>query len=258
MRLLTLLFIGLALLQPVRATVYFSTVGWSQYDEGALDQSLSIDWDVFAHDKPNRVMIDDGQAVWGDDTKFTFYHDLGTVLGEGESLFYAMKVTVTGGNGVHTFAGFRESSSTVSFYGRTMLDAVGQPDYRIGVSNSEAIETGWDTSTTGQQYGTEYTIVVGYDYDTGLSSLWIDPVNESSTKIVTGGAPSAAGKNLDEFVFLSGSGDGSVHAVSALAIASSFSEAHGAIAVPEPAHYAMLLGAGALVFLVGRRKRSRR
>lgn len=234
----TLTVLSLCLSNFAYSAIFFSTVGWDGYADG--DLAGQHGWTASGFSGTTDVQVSNGSVTWGNNTDQTLI-GLGQTLGAGESIYYAMKLTVTGDNSVHRFAGFK--TTTASNAAQVGLDFLGPDDYRIGVTNATSISDSWNNPVTGQQYGQEYLVIAGYDYDTGVATLWLDPTSSSSTSISTASGVNQA-RTVDEFGLFSI--DNTVgHSMSALAIGDSFSEVFAA--VPESRHYGLILGVGLMI-----------
>ena len=161
---------------------------------------------------------------------------LGTVMGAGEKFYAAFDLINTGGSSTVYFAHFKTSGTY--YLARAFITApTGGGDYTIGLSNTSTMEVSWASDLT---FGTSYRVVTSYDYDTGVSELWIDPLNESSTKILTSTGYSDP---VEQYALRQG-GSGSSQTIDDLVVATTFNEA--LTGVPEPASL-LLLGLGALL-----------
>ncbi len=135
------------------------------------------------------VQVSSGQAVLqqgvgAEDVN----HDLGGfTLGTSGVVYAAFDVSVTGGNGTVYFAHFKNTGT--SFNSRVFVTS-GGGDYAIGLAGSSG--TVGATWATGLTFGVTYRVVISYHFDSGLSELWIDPVDINSTSISHTGATSNA------------------------------------------------------------------
>ena len=230
------------------AVVHFSTTDWSGYSDGDLTGQNG--WLTLLADTDPEIQVSGNAVEWGDNTDIA-YQPLGLTLGSGDSVYYAMHVTISAGNGVHALAGFRESG-IVGTAAQLSVDLIGDGDFRFGISNTAAVSAGWASGST---YGQKYLVVVGYVFDSGIATMWLDPTGEGSTSI---SSVALSGQEITRFNFIPGDSDGTFHSVSSLAIADSFSGAMGAVAVPEPGSYALIFSSAILGLAAIRRRGIRR
>ena len=102
----------------------------------------------------------------------------------------------------------------------------------LGVSTWTETATFWATVL---DLSTPYTVVVGANLGTDTTTLWIDPLTESSTSI---SSTAATTSTATQFAFRQASGIGTM-TIDDLAVATTFNEV-----VPEPATAGLLLVAG--------------
>lgn len=201
----------------------------------------------------NKVLVSSGlaQLVQGgsgrEDVNSTF--DGGLVMGAGDTLYAAMDVAVTAGSdmtGDNVFAHFLEGSSI--FNGRvwaTSAPGGGNFTFGVGGTGSSTIGTGvkWGSALT---YGSTYRVVVAYDFDSGDSSLWVNPINQGSTSITFNGTFS---DDIVAFALRQGTASAGAQpsqTIDNLCVATEFNEALNCI--PEPGTISLLV-LGALVAL---------
>lgn len=146
------------------------------------------------------------------------------------------------------FEYFAHWTTTSSFISRTDVAAFSAAGWRPGQGGrSSTAEVVWGSDLA---YGTDYRLVVGHDFTTGLSSLWVDPTAESDTSIVTTSA--ITGFTAQGFNFRqSAATPNQDYSIGRLRVATTFDEVLVGV-VPEPSSLAML-GLGGL--LVARRRR---
>ena len=96
---------------------------------------------------------------------------------------FDMSVADPGSYSGTDFEYFAHWNTTGSFQSRTDVAAFSASGWRPGQGGSQSTaEVVWGSDLA---YGTDYRLVVGYDFTTGLSSLWVDPTAESDTSITT-------------------------------------------------------------------------
>jgi len=164
-------------------------------------------------------------------------------IGAGTIIYASFEFSNTGGNGNVYFAHFQQG--TTNFRARTYITAatvVG--DYSLGLSNDNTIPAVWGTALT---FGTTYTVVTSYNFDTGESKLWVNPVSFASTSI---SAPGTASTAIAAFGFRQAnpSVGTSSQTIDNLNVGTDF----GDVVIPSPGALA-LIGLGGL--FAGRRRR---
>ncbi|MGA0368982.1 MAG: beta strand repeat-containing protein [Kiritimatiellia bacterium] len=138
----------------------------------------------------NRVQLTDAAS---EDNESGF----GTSFTTG-SLYFGMDLSVAD-PGTYTGTDFEYFThfSGSTFTARTDIAAFSATGYRPGVATtSSTAEAIWASSLS---YGTDYRMVVGYDFTTGLTSLWIDPTAITDTSITS--TTAVTGITLDAFNF---------------------------------------------------------
>jgi len=195
-------------------------------------------WMAHSAEGVNPVQVVSGQAILNQTgtSSEDVNSGLGVVMGAGDKFYSAFDLTNTGGSSDVYFAHFKTSST---FYlARVFITApTAGGDYTLGLSNSSTIEFAWGSDLA---FGSTYRVVTSYDYDTGVSELWINPVDESSTKLMTS---TYFSDPVEQYALRQG-GSGSSQAIDNLVVATTFNEA--LTGVPEPASL-LLLGLGALL-----------
>ncbi len=147
------------------------------------------------------------------------------------------------------FAHFKDP--TTGFRGRVFASTTNAApnSFRLGIGNSSNA-----SATSGQLAGdlslnTTYTVVTRYNLGTGLSTIWLNPLSESSPSATASDAPGPI--DITAYAFrqslATGNGMGSLF-VDDLKIGTSFADV---APIPEPAIYG-LLGLGMAAFLARR------
>lgn len=159
------------------------------------------------------------------------------------TLYYGFDMTVTSAGSSYDeyVAHFKDDGS--DFTARFHIDPAGAGgDYTVGISGSSSSpDATWATDLS---VGETYNIIVGFDFGTGVSTLWVDATSAASTSI-TSSADTVP--DLEAFAFRQSSSGGEVITFDNLVVATTFDEV-----VPEPGSLA-LLGLGGL--LIARRRR---
>lgn len=94
-------------------------------------------------------------------------------------------------------------------------------NYRLSIGNNN-FSAPEDLATADLQFNTAYKVVVSYDYDTGLSELWVNPSSESSPKLSSIGDINP-GRGVNQLIFAQGSSN-AVQTLDNLIVATSFTE----------------------------------
>lgn len=200
---------GLSAAGAARATVFFTDT--FSYENGQLtdhNMGANVSGGLWTTHSPTPVQtvttgviqVVDGKAVLVQPSAEDVNRVAGDTLASGSVWYYAARVTVedkraTPGTGLFQDAYFMhlKDSGTVNFRGRLFVtpgDLEG--NFKFGVTASSSSPTlaaaKWATDLT---FGQSYDVVVSYQAAAnnpatgmdGFTSLWVNPVNESSTKI---------------------------------------------------------------------------
>ncbi len=177
-------------------------------------------------------------------------HDLGATMGAGDNWFYSFDVTVNGSSAENYFAMFLQG--TGNFEGKLFVEPFTGSDFTFGISGSAStVAAGASTWATGLNFGTDYKVVVGFDYDSEVATLWVDPTSESSPSISNTGSFQDAATAI-AFRQSSPTSDNS-QTIDNLIVGTSFSDVVPA-AAPEPSTLA-LAALGGVTCLFGFRRR---
>jgi len=162
-------------------------------------------------------------------------------LAADDVIFASFTFSVTGGPAVTStyFAHFR---STSDFRSRIYVSAITGGDYTLAFGHDQVEET----STTVLTYGTTYTAVTYFDFNTGEAVLWINPTSTLSPAIFTSFISTTA---ITSFAFRQGPGN-TTQTIDNLIVGTSF-----ASVIPEPSSTAALAGMFALAGVMLRRRR---
>jgi len=108
-------------------------------------------------------------------------------------------------------------------------------DFTFGLgSSSSSTAVNWASDLS---FNHDYRVVIAYDYDSGDSTLWVDPTSEADTSITYDGAYSDAVTAM-AFRQAYPSSD-NFQVIDNLVVATTFQEALTGIPVPEPATMAL-------------------
>jgi hypothetical protein len=145
------------------------------------------------------------------------------------------------------------------FRTRVFLDnpstGVGGAGYRFGLSATSGPQTQvWGSDLS---FGTQYTVVGSYDFDSGASELWVNPVDESSTKLVES-TTVGPGTFVDALSlrqdFITGGVPNNQILIDAVGVGDSLADALAGLTIPEPSSMALAL-AGLIAGVAARRHR---
>ncbi|MCP4592170.1 MAG: PEP-CTERM sorting domain-containing protein [bacterium] len=173
----------------------------------------------------------------------------GTSLAAGETIYASFEFSVEDlRGGVESFDG--DQSYFVHFDGyRTRVhlrDAVGGGGgFTLGLSGGSGEPPAiWATDLA---FDTPYLGIISYEFDTGVSKLWVDPTTELSTSITDTGSDSGGVDSLCLRQDYVSAGDHGVVSIDSAATGSTFADV-----IPEPASLA-LMAMGAMTLLRRRR-----
>ncbi|MDP0499004.1 MAG: PEP-CTERM sorting domain-containing protein [Verrucomicrobiota bacterium JB022] len=216
------------------------------YPDGSLVGALNSPW-ITSGGTSGQVQVSSGAITINDsdteDVAIGFGSQTSGELFASFEFSVADPVSYTGVD-FEYFAHFRNDAS--AFISRIDLAAFSASGFRVGISsNTSEAQSVWATDLA---YGTTYTAVLSYSFETGSSTLWIDPVDRNSVNIV--GTSLSVGE-LDAFVFRqSGATPDQSITLDNLTIDTAFPVA----AVPEPSTYAALAGLCGIAFACIRRR----
>jgi len=91
---------------------------------------------------------------------------------------FVVKVVGTGTSGTVYFAHFKNTGT--SFCAQTYAILTGATTFNLGISSTSTLSATWPTPLT---KGVYYNVVTRYNATTGISTLWVDPVDQNSTSI---------------------------------------------------------------------------
>ena len=169
----------------------------------------------------------------------------GAVIGAGDIVYSGFDLSLADPGAAISdvyFAHFFENTST--FGSRIWITAPTTSGYRLALSGDSSI-----TDNDGEAYwagdlsfGTTYRVVTSYSFDDGEAQMWVDPVSEASTSVM-----STDGVAMDEFAAyaLRQSSGNTIQIIDNLRVATTFAQA---VAIPEPG--AVLFG-GLVCCIVG-------
>lgn len=188
------------------------------------------------------------------------HREAGVTMGAGETWYYGIQFSVMDTRTDPTteainndyFVHFMDNG--YGFRGRAYLDDPNVADttkYTIGLSASSGGQVvKWASDLV---FGTTYQMIVSYDYDSGESKLWIDPVDSNSVSLSD---TKDAGTAIEALAFrqdyVSGNPNNAVY-VNIAAIGNDFGSVLAATVVPEPSTLA-LGGFGVLALFLSRRR----
>ncbi len=241
------------------------------YANGALETVSSGAWTI--HSGTTALNVDGGKALINQGDSTSGLADLNAPFAgavtydpttSSDSLYYGLTVNFSSlPNAVGSyFAHFKSSTTANEFYGRlgASTEGAGAGSFRLAISSE-----GWNAATTTESptdlaLDTDYRVVVKYDMSTDRATMWVNPVNEGSTSVVSTDAPGyLAGSLIGQFAIRQGTSTGSptgfpgMLTVDDILVGTSFAAV--ATPVPEPEEWAVLAGAGLIGFALWRRRR---
>jgi hypothetical protein len=127
---------------------------------------------------------------------------------------FRLKIT-----GTQTATGtyFAHFMNTGTFFaGRVFAALVDGTTYKLGINSTSTTPLAWSAALIKDRY---YTIVIKYDAASGLSTMWIDPINELSPSLV--GMNPVIGTLISGFALRQSSGYG-IATIDDITVSSSF------------------------------------
>ena len=240
------LLAAVAAASSANAAVLISDAFPTDGDLAGTTPATGSAWAVFSGDGGIDITVAAGKATLAqgsggrEDLNVNF--DGGYTLGAGGKLYSSFDLVVPEVTGAITstyFALFFRNSST--FNTRLWIAAPTTGGYRLAVSGDASItDADGEVFSDDLAFGTSYKVVTMYDYDTGDSTLWINPVNESSPSATT-----ADGTFSDAIVgygFRQAAGN-TTQVIDNLVVGTTFGDV-----IPEPASVS-LLAVGSLALL---------
>jgi hypothetical protein len=261
----------LAIASEALAAPYF-TDDFS-YPDGPLTTSSGGNWVNHSGTAAQMQVLDGEAVVVFASSNATedVNRDMGTTLAPGSTLYYAASLNFedtravpgTGSLGTQYFMHFKDSG-TFNFRGRLYMTAGSTPGtFKLGIMSSSGTFATGNSWGSDLSFGTQYSIVVSYtaslnnpdefivdpldppneipnpDYtgpltgSDGHASLWVNPVNSSSTKVTDTAPPENVGTDLTSgmsALALRQGGNGPAKAnIDVVSIGSSFDEVLAAI-----------------------------
>lgn len=148
------------------------------YADGNL--TSSVNWTAHSGAGAMPVQVAGGEVILaqGAGSREDVNRGLGAVMGAGSIFRYEFDVTVTGTTAATNvyFAHFKDA--TTGFNARAFVAVpVAGGDFTFGIGEGSTLDT---TFASDFSFGTRYRLFAEYNYNTGLSSMWI---NDPSTII---------------------------------------------------------------------------
>ncbi|WOO42621.1 PEP-CTERM sorting domain-containing protein [Rubellicoccus peritrichatus] len=248
----TLLAIGVLSTSMCPALVFFSED--FDYPDGVLTAVSGGNWTNFGG-STNELTVSSGQvalsqaAAQTEDVKRSF----GTSITSGSvyaSLDFSVNADSPASGGDYEYFVHFSTDTDPEFIPRVDIVAPNSGgDFTLGISFGPFAEVTWATDLL---YSTTYNLVIRYNRDTELSTLWIDPTSESDTSITTIAQPgfnyNVNGLNLRQ----STSSPEEIITVDNIFAGTTFADV---APIPEPSTYAALGGFIALGVALLRRTR---
>jgi len=191
----------------------------------------------------------------------------------GETWYYGARLTVNDQRAtpastaiINEYFMMMKDTTTTNFRSRLYVNnpstGTGGAGFRLGIgpSSGAANAVNWGTDLA---FGTQYTVIASYEFDTGFVKMWVNPVSAASTSVsATGGA--VVGTFLSQLSLRQAFNNGGVTGgpgvmntqilIDAVTIGDSFADVLGGL-VPEPASGTLGL-AGMLALIAARRRRA--
>ncbi len=238
---LAVLTLGCLAAASTQASTFFTET--FTYPDGTLTAVSGGNWTAHSGAGAKAIQVTSGEvslqqnAGSGEDIN----RNTGSIMGAGDKWYAGFDVTVTGGNTDVYFAHFLQGTGT--FQNRTFVTAGTAGDFTFGIGQGSAGTNKWGADLS---FGTKYRVVVAYDFDTQVNTLWVDPLLESDPSI---SFTSTFQTPITSFALRQSTGD-SFQVIDNVSVATTFAEA---LVVPEPSTLA-LGGFGLLALLMARRR----
>jgi hypothetical protein len=228
------------------------------HPDGALEgqvPEIGGTWASHSGNLTNDVQVVSGQARLNQPGGGEDIHtDFSTgAIGLGDVLYAAFDLTVPTQTPAVTSTYFAHFKDNANFFGARVWIAppTAGGSYRLALSNDSSItdndgEVFWGSDLA---FGTTYRVVTHYEYDTGATKLWVNPVSESSTSVAA--TDGFANDAFTNYSFRQNT-TSTVQLIDNLCVADQFGQALHC--VPEPNSLAWMLVAGLAV--VGSRRRA--
>lgn len=232
-----------ALAMPALATTFW-TETFESYNVGNLVPQDSWVSHSGQTGIPVAVILDNGPtypgekaiyAVHGGSSRQDVNKPLGDTMAAGDKWYAGFDVKVTGPiGGSDYFAHFLQGTS--NFGAKTGVAAF-EDGFQFTLTNGSG-STPTQFWATKLALGTWYRVITSYDFDSGMSELWVDPIDSSSTKI---SGSWFAGNAMTAYAFRQGGNSTAGQTVDNVIVGTSFAEV-----LPEPSSI-MLLALGLLL-----------
>jgi hypothetical protein len=174
---------------------------------------------------------------------------LGATMGAGDIWYYSFDLTASGSSAEVYFAMFLQSTS--NFEGKLFIEPFSGSDFTLGISGSAS--TGPTTWGSGLSFGTDYRVVVGFNYATELATLWVKPTSDASPSISNTGSYQDAATAIAFRQATPSSSSSQI--IDNLVVATTFQEALTGVSVPEPSSLVLVLVGGLAGLVAWRRNR---
>lgn len=233
------------------------------YPDGPLAVSSGGVWYAYSGGA-NQMTVSNGSVIVSRSNSEDLARDLGSFYSSG-TLYYSALITMTEipgpvGSYLMHFSD-TESNEKTDFFARLYVKAVGA-GYQFGIRNRslQAEQSDYpvvfDESVT-LSLGQQVAIVVKFDFETLQSTLWINPLDESSASVTDTFEVSFAGddQTLSRLSLREASGIGT-SSITRIVVGTTFEDVY-LQAVPEPASW-MLFGAAVMALGVEFRRDRRK
>lgn len=249
-----------------QATVIFDET--FDYPDGAITENSSGTWTTVSAGTTGTLDASGGKAVVTSSRSEDIARPLGGNFTEG-ALYYSALITMTGIPGTSQFGAYlmhfsdTDTGTSTDFFARLFVKAVDSNTFHFGIRNRslQASPSDYDPvyDPTAISLNTEVTIVVKFDFTTLQSTLWINPVDESSASVTDTAVVSFAGpdQTLSLFSLRQASGIGT-SLIDEIKVGTAFEDVFP-VAIPEPGSAGLALAglfAAAMIARAGKRGRN--
>ncbi|GJM27095.1 MAG: hypothetical protein DHS20C16_35100 [Phycisphaerae bacterium] len=195
---------------------------------------------------PTAVIVDSGEAILrqGNPASEDVSRSV-PALAAGQTLYASFTFSVEDlRGGTESFDADQSYPFHLDFRSRVhLLDGTDANSFTLGLAGTSGAPDGiWGSDLA---FDTYHQVIVSYEFDTGISEMWVNPVNMASASVTSASPPGGGLDTVDlrqDFINDGNGGDHGVVSVDAAAAGSDF----GSV-LPEPASLALLALGGVTV-----------